>query len=185
MRQIHGTRDAKSAVAHDLLQTLVAALPAAIRRQHGIERDRAIMVQAHPIIGENGIRLPRFVAIGGDEHLHTGALQSARQAVEFAQRRLLWIVSRSLSRLHLEGITGGGLRIAAKTRRPHHKHGPGALRFLASVIIERHRAGTILASLGGDAFRASTGRSIGMRWLQDALRVYARTRALWIHQHWP
>jgi hypothetical protein len=38
----------------------------------------------------------------------------------------------------LEGIAGGGLRIEPKTRRPHHEHRPGALRFLAWMRGGRH-----------------------------------------------
>jgi hypothetical protein len=38
----------------------------------------------------------------------------------------------------LEGVACGGLWIEAKTRRPHHEHRPGALRFLARLNGGRH-----------------------------------------------
>ena len=68
MREIHRARNAKSPVPHDLLQDFVAALPAPVRRQHRIQRHRAVVMKADPVIGENGIRLGGLLAVGRDEH---------------------------------------------------------------------------------------------------------------------
>src|ERR1700677_315526 len=89
MREIHGARNAESPVTHDLLQNLVAALPAPVRRQHGIQRHGAVVMKADPVVWEYGIRLGRIRTVGYDEDLHACSLQACRQTLELAQHNIL------------------------------------------------------------------------------------------------
>ena len=133
MREIDRAHDAESALAYHSVEDLLAPLATAIGRQHGIQRHGAVEMKADPVIGKYGVRLHRLRRIGGDQHFHAGPLERLRQGVELRQGEALRFGGIGRSRRLLEGVARGGLRIEAKARRPHHEHGPGALRLWARI----------------------------------------------------
>ncbi len=129
MRQVDGARHSELPLAHHLFENVLAPLGAPIGRQHRIQRHGAVAVKAHPIVGENGVRLGRPQGVGRNQDFHAGTLQRRRQSVELAQGQPLRFGLAGRRRL-LEGVAGRRLRIEPETRRPHQEHRPGALRFL-------------------------------------------------------
>jgi len=136
--QVHGLGDAEATVSCNLLNELLTALPAPIGGEHRIENHRAIAMKAHPIVGENRIRLRWLRGVGRNEDFDAGALQRRRETVELAQDESLDFGCGGRRRRSLEGVAGGRLRIEPETRRPHHEHRPGALGFLVTMSGGRH-----------------------------------------------
>ena len=114
MGQIDRARDAEAALAHHLLENLLAALQAAVRREHGIQRDGTVGMEAHPVVREYRVRLRRQRGIGGDQHPHAGAPQCRGDGVELPENPFLgFAFLRRISDL-LECIARRGLRIKPK-----------------------------------------------------------------------
>src|SRR5271168_3265651 len=108
-------------------------------------------MKAHPIVGENGVRLRWFGRVGRNQHFHAGAPQGMRQCVEFGQNRRLLLAAKVCARGFLEGISGRGLRIPSKAHRPHHEHGRGVLRLLTRGVGCWH--GSSIANMAVDRAR--------------------------------
>ena len=127
MSQIHDAGHVKHPRTHDVFQYFIAPFRATVRRQQRIQRDGAVAMKTHPVVGENGVRLPRLCVVGAHQHFHAGPFQGNRRGIEFLQHgRLRRLVLAGL-RVLLEGIAAGCLRIEPKIRGPHHQHGPGTL----------------------------------------------------------
>ncbi len=119
VREIEQARDGVVTALHQLLQQLRSPLAAPRRREHRVQHDRAVVVEAHPVVRKHGIRAAGLRPVLEHVHRHTGGAQGGDHGVELVHggRRQPRIGRRGTE---LEVVAVAGLGVPAESRRPDH-----------------------------------------------------------------
>jgi hypothetical protein len=115
----------KPRVTHDRVDDFLAPLIAAVLGMHGVQHDRAVRMEAHPVVGEHRVGLDGPIGILGHAYRHALRGQRGGEGVEFGQRAIG--NARGLPGV-LKTVGTGGLRVVAEVPGPDHQDGAGTLK---------------------------------------------------------
>ena len=124
--QVEEVPHLEAAAPDGKVDDLLAPLGAAAGVRQRVDHQRAVGMEAHPVVGEHRIGLAAVRTVLGDAHLDALAGQRAGELLELAPRG--FGISRGGARSGvLEGVGGGGLGVEAEGLRTHHQHRARAL----------------------------------------------------------
>ncbi len=152
-RVVDDVLDAVVALEH--LDDVAAALTAAVRRVHRVDRDVPARMGGEPVVREDRVGgVPRAVVLE-EMDLHPDGLEALDGRGDLGVGRLGDGLRRRIVRRHLEDVVLGGLRVGDEPVRPHHDHRRGRLDgeqawHGASVLPRCRRAEGDLAAPGPD-----------------------------------
>ena len=102
------------------------AVRRAIRRQHRIQHDRAVRVEAHPVVRKYRVGADGLETVFGDVHGDPRVAQLHHQGIEFSRARAAASPASAASRCW-KRLLASVSTFQRKPRRPHHQHGVAAV----------------------------------------------------------
>src|SRR5262249_42269178 len=94
--------------------------------EHRVEHDRAVRMQADPVVGEDGVGTNRALAVLRDERADAEVAQLRSKGIEFGTGARPRFSSQGCVEL-LEPVAARRLGVEAEIRRSNHEHRGSAL----------------------------------------------------------